>query len=111
MTIKVVYIASPYTLGDVAANVAEQMRVAHLLLDLGFCPISPLLTHFLHIYRQRPYEEWMAMDMTLLRRADAVLRLPGESPGADREVEEAKREGIPTFFDTDELVEAVLSNI
>ena len=34
----------------------------------------------------------------LLERCDAVLRLPGESAGADRDVETAARRGIPVYY-------------
>ena len=91
----VVYLASPYTLGDVAANVATQLDAVHLLMDMGHVPIAPLLSHFCHIYRQRPYAEWLRCDLALLRRADIVLRLPGASRGADHECRDAKRHGIP----------------
>ena len=104
---KVVYIACPYTGGDVAANVARCMEVAHLLMDAGYCPIAPLLSHFLHVHRQRPYEDWMAIDMELLRRSDAVIRLSGESPGADRETAAAALFGIPVVRTIPELTTCV----
>jgi hypothetical protein len=95
---KVIYIASPYTMGDTAENVSVQIKAAHRILDMGHCPIAPLLSHFLHIHRQRPYEDWIEMDFALLKKADLLLRLPGESAGADNEVEEAVRLGIPVAF-------------
>ena len=33
-----VYIASPYTLGDVAVNVKNQIDAANELLELGYLP-------------------------------------------------------------------------
>lgn len=100
---KIIYIASPYTLGDVAANVAAQMEAAHKILDMGHVPYWPLESHFLHLYRQRPYEEWLKKDLTILSRVDIVLRLPGESAGADREIAEANNLGIPVAFGWEEL--------
>jgi hypothetical protein len=100
---KVIYIASPYTKGDVAANVAVQIEAAHRLLDAGLCPIAPLLSHYLHIARQRPYQDWTAMDMELVKRSDVVLRLPGESSGADAEVALARSLGLPVAFSFGEL--------
>lgn len=38
-----VYVASPYTLGDVAVNVKAQMDAADKLISLGFAPFVPLL--------------------------------------------------------------------
>jgi hypothetical protein len=92
-----VYIASPYTKGDLAANVAHSMAAAHVVLDAGLPVYCPLLTHFLHMQSPRSYEDWMALDLAWLRRCDALIRLPGDSPGADREVEEAKRLGLPVY--------------
>jgi hypothetical protein len=35
----------------------------------------------------------------LLQHCDAVLRLPGESTGADQDVAIARERGLPVFFD------------
>ena len=102
---RVIYIASPYTLGDHAENVAVQMNAAHKILDMGHCPITPLLSHFLHIHRQRPYEEWLKMDLSLVEKCDILLRLPGESKGADIEVEHAYKCAKPVVRNFDELAE------
>ena len=98
-----VYIASPYTLGDVAANVRRSMEYTHQLMDLGYAPFCPLLTHFMHIYTPRPYEDWMKLDTEWLLRCDCVLRLDGKSAGAEREIAIAKAEGIPVVYSIDEL--------
>lgn len=39
------------------------------------------------------------------RRCDALYRMEGDSPGADREVEFANMHNIPVFFDIDDLNE------
>ena len=39
----------------------------------------------------------------LLEHCDAVLRLPGESSGADTDVAIARRRGIPVYFDIEEI--------
>jgi hypothetical protein len=38
-----------------------------------------------------------------LAKCDAVLRITGESPGADREVKEAMRLNIPVYLGIDQL--------
>jgi hypothetical protein len=43
------------------------------------------------------HEDWMAVDLAWVAVADAVLRLPGDSAGADQEVAEAERLGLPVF--------------
>lgn len=54
-----VYIASPYTLGDVAVNVKIQMDMADKLMNNGFIPFTPLYSHFQHMAHPRPYSDWM----------------------------------------------------
>lgn len=102
-----VYIASPYTLGDKDFNVTRQIEMAHKLLDWGYCPLWPLSSHYLEEWRSRPYEDWLEMDFALLSRCDVLLRLEGESAGADREVAEATRLNIPVVFSIEELAKAV----
>lgn len=101
---KIIYIASPYTLGDVAENVAVQKDAAHRILDLGHCPIAPLLSHYLHIYRQRPYQDWLEMDLVIIPRIDILLRLPGTSSGADKEVAVAIEHQRVVAFGWEELL-------
>lgn len=43
----------------------------------------------------RGHEEWMDWCLAWVSRCDVVLRVPGESPGADREVAHAVALGIP----------------
>ena len=99
----VVYIASPYTLGDVGKSVGVHMKVANDLIGRGFCVIAPLLTHFLHIFYPRDWETWIKVDLELLSRADVVYRVPGKSAGADIETQEAEKLGIPVVHSLDEL--------
>ncbi|MFJ4254244.1 DUF4406 domain-containing protein [Microbacterium sp. NPDC090003] len=39
----------------------------------------------------------------LLQHCDAVLRLPGASAGADKDVEIARERGLPVYFAIDEI--------
>lgn len=48
-----IYIAAPYTNGDVAQNVRKVMEVANKLMDMGHFPFIPHLTHFQHLYFPR----------------------------------------------------------
>jgi hypothetical protein len=52
-------------------------------------------------------EEWLDLDFTTLVRCDYVLRLRGESPGADREEELAGKLGIPVFHSVRDLLQAI----
>jgi hypothetical protein len=99
----VVYIASAYTVGDVAVNVKVQIDTADKLISLGYCPIVPLLTHFQHLVHPRPYEDWIKIDNELVLRSDVILRIPSESKGADAEVALAESNGIPVVYSIEEL--------
>jgi hypothetical protein len=105
-----VYIASPYTLGDVAVNVRESLLMADKLVELGYAPYPPLYSHFWHFLSPKPYETWVELDMEWVLRCDVLLRLPGESSGADAEVALAKEHGIPVFNSIKELTAADISS-
>jgi hypothetical protein len=99
-----VYIASPYTKGDVAVNVREQLLTANTLMDFGFAPFAPLYSHFQHMFMPKPYEKWIEIDLEWVKACDCVLRLPGESNGADGEVFFAQNNNIPVFFNLSDLL-------
>jgi len=101
---KSVYIASAYTKGDTAVNVRKSYGAADQLANLGYLPYPPLHTHFWHFLFPHPYEFWTRMDMEWILKCDCVLRLPGESSGADAEVEFAKAHGIPVYNSIYDLI-------
>ena len=101
---KRVYIASPYSKGDQAVNVRNQIDCAEELMNLGFVPYAPLLSHFQHLVHPRPIEDWYKFDNEWVKACHYLLRLPGESKGADDEVELAIKHGIPVFASIQELL-------
>jgi hypothetical protein len=105
-----VYIASPYSKGDVAINVKRQIDCADKLMSLGFAPFVPCLSHFQHLAHPRKYEDWIEQDLEWLLACDCLLRLEGESSGADKEVETAKKYSIPVFYSIEELIKAHTAN-
>lgn len=102
---KKVYVAGPYTKGDVVVNVRNTILVANKIADLGMWPFVPHLTHFWHLVMPRPYEFWCELDNQFLPCCDALIRLPGESTGSDREVELAHTLCIPVVRNVCALVE------
>lgn len=66
--------------------------------SFGHTVFIPHLTHFWHKQIPHEYEFWMRQDFEWLKCCDAVLRLPGESSGADREVALALELGIPVYY-------------
>jgi hypothetical protein len=110
----VVFVASPYTKGDVAINVHFQCEVFDRLLNDGLVvPLVPLWTHFQHTVFPRPYSDWVAYDQEILKLCDCCLRLnvehkqlnyvQSESSGADAEVEAFRVFQKPVFFAIDGL--------
>jgi hypothetical protein len=109
-----VYIASPYSKGDVAMNVHFQCKIFNQLLGDGkVLPVAPLWSHFQHLLFPRPYEDWIRYDQAMLRLYDCCLRLPAnleeynykqnESSGADAEVASFERMGKPIFYSLEDL--------
>ena len=92
-----IFIAGPYTKGDVAQNVRAAIDAADRLIEAGHVPFVPHLSHFQHLVHPRPYEDWIRLDKEWLKVCDAVVRLPGESPGADRETALARELKISVF--------------
>lgn len=101
-----VYVAGPYTSPDPVANTQNTIRIANRLVEEGLItPVVPHLTLLWHLVEPRDLEFWYAYDLALLHRCDAVLRLPGESTGADREVDYAEENNIPVFHRENALAE------
>lgn len=98
-----IYIASPYTAGDVAQNVRRQIEAAEQLRAAGHLPFWPLHSHYWHEVFPHDWQFWMDMDLEWVAHMDVVLRLPGDSAGADMEVERAAALGLPVFFSVEEF--------
>lgn len=99
-----VYVAGPYSVPDKVANTRVAIIAGNTLLDMGFVPFIPHLSHFWDFLCPQKYSVWLEYDLHWLRQCDAVLRLPGESKGADAEVAEAVRLNIPVFESISDLV-------
>lgn len=94
-----VYVAGPMSQGDLMLHVREAALAGKAILDAGGIPFLPQVCAFWHMVTPADYETWLAYDMEWLRACDVLLRLPGESEGADREVAQAKRWGIRVTAD------------
>jgi hypothetical protein len=93
----IIYVSGPYSRDpDTDTNIA--IDYGNTFFNAGYAPIVPHLTHFWHTqHTERDYEDWMALDLAIVERVDAVFRIPGPSSGADREVALAESLGIPVF--------------
>jgi len=93
----ILYIAGPYTKGDVVVNVRKAISIASVARRRGWLPFCPHLFHLWHMVDPHHYTYWTDMDLEWLELADALYRLGGESSGADIEVAAAQARGIPVY--------------
>lgn len=98
-----VYIASPYSKGNKIENVTQQIDCASELIDLGLVPFTPLLSHFIHLQHPKSYPLWIKLDIEWIAACDCLLRLEGDSQGADIEVDFALGIKKPVFYSIERL--------
>lgn len=106
-----VYISSPYSHGDQAANVRVQMDAFYDLVKSKLVlPVAPLWSHFQHLVHPMGWKEWMDYDLGLIEAGsfDACVRLTGADPsspssGADLEESLFHAMGLPVFYDLTEV--------
>jgi hypothetical protein len=103
-----VYVAGPYTRGDVSRNVQRALQVGDEVYANGGVPIVPHLSHLWDLIDPKPYEHWMELDFDLLESCQALLRFEGDSPGAEREIDHAQELGIPVFYNMPDLLNWIL---
>lgn len=89
-----IYVAGPLTTGHTPTNIRRAVEVADRLVELGHAPYVPHLTYFWHLISPHKYDWWLKLDKKWLAACDAILRLPGESPGAEKEIRWAKEFGL-----------------
>jgi len=89
-----VYISGPYTQGDPVENARNAMLVGTAVFLLGGAPFVPHTSITWHAIHPMKWEQWLALDLAMLRRCDSIIRLPGESSGADLEWNEAGQWGL-----------------
>jgi hypothetical protein len=99
-----ILIAGPYRSGTgddpdlMAANLARLEDAAWPIFRAGHVPMIgewvalPVLRGVLYPTAER-----------LLRHCDAVLRLPGQSTGADQDVKIAQQRGLPVYYRIEDI--------
>lgn len=103
MSRRVVYVAGPYS-SDPVGNTRTACQVFHRLFDAGLAPIIPHLSLLLDFEQHRPWQDWMDLDLPIVERCEALLRIPGASAGADLEVQHAIKCGIPVFYQEADII-------
>ena len=116
-----IFIAAPISKGDLLGNIQQADAAFFKLVEAGFAPFNPVLSVFAgtgnsvmrpdgtiwviaRTIHTIPWEQWLAISCEWVAVCDAVLRLPGESKGADLETEIASTKGIPVFTDLATLI-------
>jgi hypothetical protein len=102
---KYVYIAAPYTKDDPVTNVGNAIKAADILAEKGYIPFIPHLTMLWHFLCPHDLQFWYDYDLAWLEKCDALLRLPGESAGADNEVSMAFALKMPVYLSIEDLLE------
>jgi hypothetical protein len=98
-----IYVAGPYSIGNIDYNVNRALKMCNELIDIGAAIFSPHLFHYLHLLRERSYEEWLSICFKWVGICDAFFRLDGYSSGADKEEAFAYDLGKPIFKDVKEV--------
>ena len=102
-----VYVSGPYTHGDRATNVLTALLAGRQIELAGHSAHVPHYGYFMDQIVAREYEAWMTVDLRMLQHCHWFLRLPGHSPGADREHERAKVLGLRIFLSLEECLAAL----
>jgi len=123
---KRVYLAGPISKGDLAHNIRQADAAFFALARAGLAPWCPQWSCYSTGPKVAPelpglpgyvyavataaggggmgHSDWLDTDLAWVAVADAVLRLPGESRGADAEVAHAREHGIPVFHSVEEVI-------
>lgn len=115
-----IYIAGPITQGDLSHNIMQAEAAFYALLYAGFAPFCPHWSCYgggpkhtvfgtVYAFAERlpsgtVHDDWIGVDTAWVVVADAVLRLPGESRGADAETAAARSAGVPVFDSIEDLI-------
>lgn len=97
-----VYIAGPIANGhtakprDIYKNVRNAERFYEELINAGWTPILPHLSYhaWVNFDNDVHWPRWIELDLDLLDVVCAIIRIPGESIGAEMEVQYAQEKDI-----------------
>ncbi len=78
-------------------NLRRAYDAAGILLKCEQLPFVPHLYTHIDIIHPQTYEQWMMVTQGFITACHALYRIPGESSGADREVEYALQHHIIVY--------------
>lgn len=98
-----VYVAGSYTADKIGCT-RTAIDMGYQLLKRGYNPYIPHLTALMELcHPDLGYEDYLKWDFKWLAQCHYLLRLPGHSPGADREEVFAQSKKIPIVHSIEEL--------
>lgn len=100
---KLIYVAGPISKGPIDEHVRSAVHMGDRIMERGHAAFLPQLSILWQFVTPHTWEEWLQMDDTVIRKCDALFRMPGYSKGADREMCLARAINIPVFTTVDEL--------
>jgi hypothetical protein len=93
---ELVYISGPISNGNRNLSFYQASEAQLRLIQTGdYAVYNPMLSMALFANNEISWEHWLENDEAWIEKSDLVLRLPGESKGADREVRFAVERGLP----------------
>ena len=103
-----VYVAGAYSSDNVMGvfdNMRRGMKVAYDVIKAGFAPFVPWFDYHFSLIGEMELKEYYDYSLAWLEASDAVLVVPGweNSKGTKAEIERAKSNGIPVFFNVKDL--------
>lgn len=105
-----VFIAGPYSASPTHGTRAASLA-GDLLYEAGYDVSVPHLSLMDDLITPHDSDYWYKRTLRMVEHCGLLLRLPGESTGADREVARAKELGIPVFRGTAEQFVAANINL
>lgn len=100
-----VYYAAPYSKPYPIHNMKAAMDMWLKLWQSGYIPTCPHWTGFQDLVTPLSYEQWLEYDLLNLPNHHVILRGEGVSSGADGEVKEGRKIGMPICYSIEELLE------
>lgn len=100
-----IYVAGPLTATTdrYIQNVSKMLNVAVNLRRLGHCPYVPCMDILLGLIAgDWEYKDYFDMNFAFIGKCDALFFMES-SPGADRELEYAKKLGLKIFYKLSEV--------
>jgi len=106
-----IFIAGPYGKragaepAVIEKNIDVVCKVGQWVAELGDVPVIPHLWHRLVTGSFMNEEMWLNLSVELMLQCGGVIRLPGDSKGADAEVGVAQKAGVPVMVLTASSIE------